>query len=302
MSESPEELVVYLDALFGRARRSTLIEVRWRVPSGMGRRFVAAPDLDQVRKLIRTHAAETDVFVGVLPRWCPRGGRDAVVADAGVVWVDLDAVDSGEALDVIESPPHLVVESGGPGHLHAYWLLDRPAAPARVEQANRRLAFAVGGDPQCTDAPRILRPPATVNHGRGGAPVRLSSMSAQPPVGLEDLVGGLRDPRAKPAPTGHRARGAGALRDRVLAVAPERYVQVLTGLVVGRDRKVSCPLHQDRTPSLHVYEDPAAGWFCFGCGRGGTVYDLAAELWGIEPRGDGFAVLRAGLQHRLGLV
>ena len=38
-------------------------------------------------------------------------------------------------------------------------------------------------------------------------------------------------------------------------------------------------LHDDRTPSLHVYEDAARGWYCFGCGRGGSIYDLAALLW-----------------------
>jgi hypothetical protein len=30
-------------------------------------------------------------------------------------------------------------------------------------------------------------------------------------------------------------------------------------------------------PSLHVYDTPARGWYCFGrCRRGGTIYDLAA--------------------------
>jgi DNA primase len=73
-------------------------------------------------------------------------------------------------------------------------------------------------------------------------------------------------------------------------------VLALTGERVGRARKVHCPLHPDRTPSLHVYEDPARGWFCFGCRRGGSVYDLAGALWGIEPRGAGMRALRTGLQ------
>jgi len=76
-------------------------------------------------------------------------------------------------------------------------------------------------------------------------------------------------------------------------------VQGLTGQAVGRSRKVRCPLHDDDTPSLHVYAEADQGWFCFGCGRGGTVYDLAAALWGRELRGGGFAALRADLHALL---
>jgi len=50
---------------------------------------------------------------------------------------------------------------------------------------------------------------------------------------------------------------------------------------------VPCPFHDDRHPSLHVYETAARGWYCFGrCRRGGTIYDLAAALYGYELRGD----------------
>jgi len=80
---------------------------------------------------------------------------------------------------------------------------------------------------------------------------------------------------------------------------PELYVQRLTGQPVGRSQKVHCPLHEDATPSLHVYLDARRGWFCFGYGRGGTVYDLAAALWGRELRGRGFAGLRADLHALL---
>jgi len=95
-----------------------------------------------------------------------------------------------------------------------------------------------------------------------------------------------------PAPrlAGRRRSAAGAL-----ALSPEVYVERLTGQRVGRSRKVRCPLHDDATPSLHVYPDAARGWFCFGCGQRGTVVDLAAALWGRETRGRGFAALRADL-------
>jgi hypothetical protein len=76
------------------------------------------------------------------------------------------------------------------------------------------------------------------------------------------------------------------------------YVHALTGQRVGRSRKVSCPLHQDRTPSLHAYETAEQGWYCFGCGRGGSIYDLAAALYGLSPRGSDFARLRGLLHER----
>ncbi len=76
-------------------------------------------------------------------------------------------------------------------------------------------------------------------------------------------------------------------------------MQRLTGQVVGRSRKVRCPLHDDRVASLHVYPDAERGWYCFGCRRGGSVYDLAALLWRRPTRGAEFAALRRDLQRLL---
>ena len=83
--------------------------------------------------------------------------------------------------------------------------------------------------------------------------------------------------------------------DPLLALEPRAYLEALTGLPVARDGKVSCPFHDARTPSLHVYATPAGGWYCFGCGRGTSVYDLAADLWGLEPCGADFLELRRRL-------
>jgi DNA primase len=59
-------------------------------------------------------------------------------------------------------------------------------------------------------------------------------------------------------------------------------------------------LHEDRTPSLHCYPD---GTFCcFGCRTGGTIYDFAGALWGIETKGYAFVALRARLGEELGLT
>jgi len=47
---------------------------------------------------------------------------------------------------------------------------------------------------------------------------------------------------------------------------------------------------------MHVYADPGQGWYCFGCGRGGTIYDLAAMLWGRDTHGREFIQLRRELE------
>jgi hypothetical protein len=84
-----------------------------------------------------------------------------------------------------------------------------------------------------------------------------------------------------------------------LALAPRDYVERLLGQPVGRSGKVRCPFHTDGTPSLHVYPEPGRGWYCYGCGRGGSVYDLAALLWQTPPRGQGFTELRQRLAAAL---
>ncbi len=84
-----------------------------------------------------------------------------------------------------------------------------------------------------------------------------------------------------------------------MSIPPPIYVEALTGRAVGRDGKVACPFHDDGTPSLHVYEDAERGWACFGCGRGGTIIDFGAELFGIEPRGADYHRIRERLEADL---
>ena len=65
---------------------------------------------------------------------------------------------------------------------------------------------------------------------------------------------------------------------------------------MGRDGKAQCPWHgggDERTPSLHCYDD--GGFYCYGCGVGGSIIDLGARLYGLEPRGRGFHEIRRRL-------
>jgi hypothetical protein len=92
---------------------------------------------------------------------------------------------------------------------------------------------------------------------------------------------------------------ASATEDPLRLVPPPVYFERLTGLRVGRSGKLNCLFHDDRTPSLHVYPEPERGWYCFGCGQGGSVFDLAALLWKRSTRGSDFVELRRELERRL---
>jgi len=56
-------------------------------------------------------------------------------------------------------------------------------------------------------------------------------------------------------------------------------------------------LHDDHTPSLQLYDH---GWYCFGaCRTGGSIYDFAALLYGLDTRGRQFRELRQRLAAEL---
>ncbi len=41
-------------------------------------------------------------------------------------------------------------------------------------------------------------------------------------------------------------------------------------------RSICCPFHREKDPSLHIFENQS--WYCFGCGKGGDVYDFLGYL------------------------
>jgi len=297
---APERpIVVYLEALFGR-EPAGLIEVRFRRPrsQGMRQRFHAPRRLQRTAATLRLLARRNDVYVGVAPRTHRRGGLEAVER-SWALWADCDGPAACEALAGFTPAPSMVVSSGGgPARRHAYWLLAEPLEAARTAVLNRRLAHALGADLQAADAARILRPPGTTNHKHGRArPVALELFTGELLDG-EAVGRGLSDPPGR-ALGGRRDAHRSADTDDLLELAPDAYVRELLGVEPGRDGKVACPFHEDRTPSLHVYETPAQGWFCFGCSRGGSVYDLGSEVLGLDLRGDEFLELRRQLRERL---
>lgn len=51
-------------------------------------------------------------------------------------------------------------------------------------------------------------------------------------------------------------------------------------LRVGRSDMICCPFHDDRNPSLKLYDDH---FFCYGCHKSGDVIDLVAGLFDLRP-------------------
>jgi RepB DNA-primase from phage plasmid len=270
--------------------------------------FRPAGDLEAIELEIERLAREEHVWVGVVPRRPdPRtgelGGTKSHALPARVVWVDCDANDGDEPRRIREfrPSPHLVVASGG-GH-HAYWLLRDPVEDARqLREANRILAERLGGDTQAVDVARLLRPPGTLNfkseYGRS-RPVELVHSERHPRYRLEEVVGRL--PRRQV----RRPSRALAVRraDPLQRVAPPLYFRELAGQEPDRGGKVCCPLpdHDDPEPSCHVYDAAAEGWYCYGCGRGGDIYELAGELWGYRREGWEFVELRQLLEKRFAI-
>jgi hypothetical protein len=284
----------YLNALFGRTTNvRASVELRWPTDGGMGRAFYPVSRLPAVADKIHQLSRTTDVYVGVLPRRRQASSRTAVVPHGSVLWVDCDTPDAGAALQSSDPSPSMLVASGTGANRHAYWLLSEPVSIEVIEAANRALAECLDADLASTDPARILRPPS-LNH-KHDPPAAVQLLGYEPDLRyrLEDFdFADLRSLESSP----HHASRPPASSDPLLDIEPALYIEKLTGLRVSRSGKVACPFHQDETPSLQAYRDPDRGWYCYGCRRGGSIYDFAALLWKIEPRGEGFLRLRDRLR------
>jgi hypothetical protein len=299
MTSQSRDLQRYLQIIAGADPARRLIEIRYTVGDReMRRTFAPATRTDLAARTITTLAARADVYVGVLLRRRRAGGRGACER-SHLAFIEIDRPDALAQLETYRCPPSVAIASGTPGHVHAYWQLRHSVDLDELEQANRRLAIRLGGDLASVDAARILRPPTTVNRKHAQpAPVRLLALHPARRYQLHELTAGLDDPSGRPRPHSHPGRAASGDLDRqLLAIPAATYVPALTGRQPNRAGKVSCPFHDDHTPSLQLYDQ---GWYCFGaCRAGGSIYDFGALLYGLDTKGRGFLELRDRLATEL---
>ena len=281
-SDRQATVLRFLEVLAGDSESGELLELRYRLEDGrMGQLFDSLGRLRGLATRALMLGRRTDVYVGCAPRTRRHGGRDAV-ARAFVLWADCDGEHAVDALERFEPQPSIVIASGSGRNCHAYWPLTEPLERQR-DRARQPPARA-----------RARRRPRVGRRRPDPAPAR--DLLAQAPAARarRGAAAGRR-----PAHAGRRRRrrtGGSAARaarrrappvqqgdDPLLAIAPDVYVRRLLGVEVPRHRKVRCPFHADRHASLHVYETAERGWYCYGrCRRGGTIYDLAAPLYGYD--------------------
>jgi hypothetical protein len=246
--------------------------------------------VERALRLCQRHAGRgEEVFVGPAERERPEPGKGAVERSSWL-WVEIDRPGELGRLwaFLAERPCQLIVESAGSGGVHAYWRLSEPLPALTlkaetgevcewIERANRRLAAALGADPVSVNRDRLLRLAGTVNHKTGNSARILYADFRSPGWPVARLVGDLADPR----PATRRVAPPARLDDLELIPAPVYYERI-TGMSAGRDGRVRCPAawHEDRNPSARVWEEPGRGWYCFSCGAGGGIYQLASVFLG----------------------
>lgn len=85
------------------------------------------------------------------------------------------------------------------------------------------------------------------------------------------------------------------------AIPTTEYVYTLTGADVEHGRRCDCPLpdHDDHSRDFALVRGSATNWCCYGCNRGGTIFQFAAYLWGygVPLRGDAFREVRDRLNE-----
>ena len=143
-------------------------QLEFRALPSEKRTFTSLGDMASVDTFCQNHK-DAHLYFGVATR-DGQGGTKANIVHIPALWTDIDYKDTpreliAERLEQFPYKPSIIVRSGG--GIHLYWLLKEPTDNSeipQIEDANRRIAYALGGDSNACDAARVLRVPDTINH------------------------------------------------------------------------------------------------------------------------------------------
>jgi RepB DNA-primase from phage plasmid len=215
-------LKLQLAGVAGSEPETSLFEFRTLDRDGRPgpRKFIPVRDLDAGVAWALAQADNVNVYVGAAPR-VREDGTAAAVERIWTLWADCDGAESLKRLREFRPTPNIVLRSGSPESVHAWWSLSKALSPAGAQRANRRLALALAADMKATDPARILRCAGTLNH-KHDPPARVECVRLELDVfKLADVVRSLPDsdhyaPRPRRQFTGDMAKSVAGL---VTAVA-----------------------------------------------------------------------------------
>lgn len=308
---SLNETFEFITAFFAEKPEDWLIEIRPisepRIPGLAPRAFALTQKQAAIDFSLQCNERGADVYFGVAPRsrWPEargRGGGKAEVDFLVALWADLDppkgeSLSMGEARDrlgAVALPPTATVVSGH--GLHAYWFLTDPlfvgdlTNERNAKQLLKRLANAVGGDPNVADIARVMRLPGTLNlkplrqdPQAKPLPCYLRELHTDRRYCLEELEKYLPPPPVEAVVVPPRPEPRGDHLERILASNPMPLVaeKLGLGIVRGNPPLCPCPFHDDRDPSLALYPDHG---HCFGCEWHGDPIDFVRSYCSVGFR------------------
>src|SRR5665811_578484 len=149
----------------GGEPETSLIELRPIAPDGRPARraFVPVRELEAAVEIVLRQRATLNSYVGAGPR-VREDGRACAVERLWCLWADVDGAEALQRLHAFRPLPSIVIRSGSPDSVHAWWPLRSAVSPEAAQRGCRRLALALGADMKATDPARILRCAGTLNH------------------------------------------------------------------------------------------------------------------------------------------
>ena len=73
-----------------------------------------------------------------------------------------------------------------------------------------------------------------------------------------------------------------ALSDKFTSRISMRDVANKYGLKVTKSGFALCPFHEDRHPSMKIYDEIGRGYYCFTCNKGGSIINFVMDYFKID--------------------